>query len=273
MESPLDELLRLLDVEELEKNYFRAYNPAQHWGRIFGGQVLAQALMAAGRTVDDGRRIHSLQSYFLLAGDPQIPIMFEVDRIRDGRSFTTRRVRAFQRGAAIFALSASFHRDEEGPVHLAPMPDVPPPEDISGRGPFERGDWRWPLEMRWIDRSAEEDQALWFRAEEPLPDDGLLHACILAYASDVGLVSVVAQRHGDGTFPTGFMMASLDHMCWFHRPFRVDEWLLYVRQSPTAGGARGLALGGIFSRDGTLVASVAQEGLVRPLRTEPGEGR
>jgi acyl-CoA thioesterase-2 len=269
MESSLPDLIALLDVEELEKNYFRGYSPTERWGRIFGGQVLGQALMAAGRTVSADRRVHSLQSYFLLGGDPEVPIMFEVDRIRDGRSFTTRRVRAFQHGEAIFALSASFHVDEDGPEHQIPMPDAPDPdsEQFTDERPGPRGRPRWqgPLDLRWFVGEGQTGQMLWMRADT-LPDDPLLHACVLAYASDFGLVSSIAQPHSDEPWPTKFMMASLDHTIWFHRAFRVDQWLLYTRHSPAAQGARGLALGSIYTEDGTLVASVAQEGLIRPVR-------
>lgn len=271
MESGSEHLLRFLEVEQLDANYFRGYSPEGPWPRIFGGQVLGQALMAAGRTLETTDRVvHSLQSYFLLAGDPQVPIMFEVDRIRDGRSFTTRRVRAFQKGDAIFALSASFHVTEDGPEHQPPAPDVPGPEAVDGGpGPFARArqEWGVPFDFRWIDRPERSEQMMWLRADGPLPDDPLVHASLLAYASDFGLVSVIAQPHTSGTdWPTGFMMASLDHTMWFHRPFRVDEWLLYARHSPTATGARGLAFGAVTTEDGTLVASVAQEGLVRPRR-------
>ncbi len=272
MDDPLDSLLATLDVGELEKNYFRGYTPSGREGRIFGGQVLGQALMAAGRTVEPGRRVHSLQSYFMLGGDPKAPIMFEVDRIRDGRSFTTRRVRAFQHGEAIFALSASFHVDEEGPEHQTPMPSVPTPEDIDpNAGPFagRARSWGMPFDTRWVDMRGESptpQQAMWLRIERRLPDDPLLHACLLAFASDMGLVSTIAQPHHDEPWPTQFMMASLDHTMWFHTPVRADEWLLYTRWSPAAHGARGLALASIHQRAGRLVATVAQEGLIRPLR-------
>lgn len=269
MQEPLERLLDLLDVEELEHNYFRAYNPPERFGRIFGGQVLGQALMAAGRTVPDDRRVHSLQSYFLLGGDPEVPIMFEVDRIRDGRSFTTRRVRAFQHGQAIFALSASFHVDEEGPEHTEPMPELPGPDEADDEGPFGRGGFSMPFDLRWIDLRGESDapqQAMWVKATDPIGDDPLLHAALLAFVSDMGLVSTIAQPHSEELFSGKFMIASLDHMLWFHQPFRMDEWLLYTRHSPVAHGARGLAFGRIYRQDGRLVVSVAQEGLVRPRR-------
>lgn len=272
MDQALQRLLELLDVEELEKNYFRAFNPPERFGRIFGGQVLGQALMAAGRTVEGGdRRVHSLQSYFLLGGDPEVPIMFEVDRIRDGRSFTTRRVRAFQHGAAIFALSASFHVDEDGPEHQTPMPDAPAPEDAGEPGPFGGGGFAMPFDIRWIDRRGEDPeprQAMWVRTRDALPDDPLTHAALLAFVSDMGLVSTISQPHSEEMFSGRFMMASLDHMLWFHQPFRMDEWLLYTRQSPVAHGARGLAFGQVHTGDGRLVVSVAQEGLIRPRRQE-----
>ena len=273
MDEALERLIGLLDVEELEHNYFRGYNPEARWGRIFGGQVLGQALMAAGKTVEgDDRRVHSLQSYFLLGGDPEVPIMFEVDRIRDGRSFTTRRVRAFQHGEAIFALTASFHVDEEGPEHHPDMPEVPGPDSAGDAfpGPFPpRSSGFMPFAMRWMNREVDgrPQQALWLRVEDRLPDSPLLHASLLAFASDMGLVATIAQPHSDGEmWPGRFMMASLDHGMWFHRPFRVDEWLLYTRWSPSASGARGLAMGQMFLQDGTHAVSVVQEGLIRPAR-------
>jgi acyl-CoA thioesterase-2 len=238
--------------------------------------VLGQALVAAGRTVEAADRPpHSLQSYFLLAGDPTVPIFFEVDRIRDGRSFTTRRVRAIQRGEAIFALSASFHVAEEGPTHEAPIPDVPDVANARADRPssFDQfpSDWARPIEIvpvRWGGPDAGGDpseQMMWMRVEGALPDDPLLHASLLAYASDFGLVSAIAFPHTD--MPWGnFMMASLDHCMWFHRPFRADDWLLYRRWSPSAAGARGVAFGTLHQADGTFVASVAQEGLVRPVK-------
>lgn len=269
MDEGLEQLLRLLDVEQLETNYFRGHNQQGRGGRIFGGQVLGQALMAAGRTVEaTDRSVHSLQSYFLLAGDPTIPIMFEVDRIRDGRSFTTRRVRAFQHGQAIFALSASFHVEEEGPRHDPPPPDVPGPDSReageSGYGPMRR--MGMPFDIRSVDPgdTSVPRQAMWMKAVDTLPDDSLLHACLLAYVSDLGLVGVIAQPHAGGEpWGSGFMMASLDHMMWLHRPFRMDEWLVHIRQSPVAEGARGLALGSVHQTDGTVIASLAQEGLIR----------
>lgn len=274
--ATVEELLARLDLERLERDHFRGYSPPDRGPRIFGGQVLAQALVAAGRTVDsDDRTPHSLQAYFLLAGDPSVPIFFEVDRIRDGRSFTTRRVRAIQRGEAIFALSASFHVEEDGPSHSAPMGDVPGPEaaEADRPGTFDQfpRDWARPIEMvpvRWGGPEADGDpseQVMWMRVESRLPDDPLTHAAVLAFASDFGLVSAIAFPHSAMPWAE-FMMASLDHCMWFHRPFRADEWLLYRRWSPSAAGARGMAFGTLHRTDGTFVASVAQEGLVRPAR-------
>jgi acyl-CoA thioesterase-2 len=276
----LDFLVRLLDLEPIEVNIFRGVQPEEERQRVFGGQVAAQALMAAGRTVDHGR-VHSLHSYFLRPGDPSVPILYEVDRIRDGRSFTTRRVVAIQHGRAIFNLSTSFHDDEAGLEHQFPMPEAPDPETLptlSERlAPWrdELGDWlsrprpidqRYVGELPWLGRDAREPyQRLWIRADGTLPDDPLLHACVAAYASDMSLFDTILRPHGVRWDDQGFMGASLDHCMWFHRPFRADEWLLYDTDSPVAAGARGLARGFLFDRSGRLVVSMVQEGLVRTI--------
>lgn len=281
MATALDRLIRLLDLEELEVNIFRGRSPDEDRQRVFGGQVAGQALVAAGRTVAAGR-VHSLHCYFLRPGDPRRPILYEVDRIRDGRSFTTRRVVAIQHGRAIFNLDASFHGDEPGLAHHAEMPDAPPPEGLptfhERLKPFleQLGEWALrerPIDFRLCDPPGTDPRTwrgahaqAWFRTNGALPDDPLLHACILTYASDMTLLDTTVRPHGLVWSPDRkLMMASLDHCIWFHRPFRADDWMLYSQYTPSAAGARGLATGMIFQRDGTLVASVAQEGLIRPL--------
>jgi acyl-CoA thioesterase-2 len=247
---------------------------------VFGGQVAGQALVAAGRTVERGD-VHSLHAYFLRPGDPSVPILYEVDRIRDGRSFTTRRVVAIQHGRAIFNLSASFHVDQRGPDHQLPMPAVPDPESLptfqERMAPYAEqfGDWLTrpqPIDQRHLDDpgapfSREGGRAprqrLWIRADGRLDDGQLLHACVVAYASDMSLLDSVMLPHRLSWDDPRLMGASLDHAMWFHRPFRADEWLLYDQASPSASGARGLALGRVFTEDGRLVATVAQEGLIR----------
>jgi acyl-CoA thioesterase-2 len=285
MSSAVDDLLAILDLEQLEHNLFRGRSPQVGWQRVFGGQVIGQALVAACRTVDlADRQPHSLHAYFLLAGDPKTPIIYEVDRIRDGRSFTTRRVVAIQHGAAIFSMSASFHVAEPGFEHAAPMPSVPPPEELPSdheiksrvmpimpdpvRAYFER---ERPIELkpvefdRYLSRDPKEPKFnVWIRATGPLPDDPAIHQCVLAYASDLMLLDSSLIAHGRTVFERAVQAASLDHALWIHQPFRADEWLLYAQDSPSASGARGFARGLIFSRDGRLVASVAQEGLIRP---------
>jgi acyl-CoA thioesterase II len=274
----LEFLVDLLDLEPIEVNIFRGMSPHEERQRVFGGQVAAQSLMAAGRTVDRGRP-HSLHAYFLRPGDPNAPILYEVDRIRDGRSFTTRRVVAIQHGRAIFHLSASFHVDEPGLSHQIPMPDVPGPETLepltTRLEPFREtlGDWfsrPHPIEQRHIGelpfsgkKSNEPVQRVWIKADGTLGDDPLLHACIATYASDMSLFDTMLAPHPVNWEDSGFMGASLDHCVWFHRPFRVDEWLLYDMDSPTAAGARGLARGFLFTREGELVVSMVQEGLMR----------
>ena len=283
----LDDLLVLLELERIEVNLFRGLSPDEDRQRVFGGQVAAQALVAAGRTVEPDRPVHSLHSYFLRPGDPNVPIIYEVDRIRDGRSFTTRRVIAIQHGRVIFNLAASFQIVEPGPDHEMEMPEVPGPEALPtyrerlqpymGRLGAEMVEWlsrERPIDSRPVEdphwlvpgpRPPEQD--VWIRTNGTLPEDPLLHACIVAYASDLSLLDTATLPHAIG-YDGHYQMASLDHAMWFHRPFRADEWLLYHQMSPSAHGARGLALGHVFTHDGTLAITVMQEGLIRPVATE-----
>ncbi|CAG4918189.1 unnamed protein product, partial [Acidithrix sp. C25] len=280
----LDALITLLDLDQIEENIFRGYSPEEHRMRVFGGQVAGQALVAAGRTVSKGN-VHSLHAYFLRPGDPRIPIVYLVDRIRDGKSFTTRRVIALQRGEAIFNLSASFHIQEPGIDHQSEMPDVPDPLSLptfkEKMAPYAKRMGEWysrprPLDQRYItepnmfktQEKREPYQRVWVRADGTLPDDPLLHACVIAYASDMTLLDSVMLPHKVSWDQPGVMVASLDHAMWFHRQFRADEWFLYDQESPTASGSRGLARGQIFSSDGRLVVSVVQEGLVRIINQE-----
>ena len=279
----LDRLVALLDLERIEENIFRGVSPAESPVRVFGGQVAGQALIAAGRTVPTERRVHSLHAYFIRPGDPRIPIVYEVDPIRDGRSFTTRRVTAIQRGKAIFALSASFQLDEPGIDHSEPMPDVPAPETLPtyaeqveplGELGKERMrlprpiDIRYVTEPAWRTRGTPSDARtqVWMRADGVLPDDQLLHVCVLTYCSDMTLLDSVLARHGVYWGLDHVNGASLDHALWFHRPFRADEWVLYDTTSPTASGARGLATGRFFTQSGSHIATVVQEGLLRVKR-------
>ena len=280
----LSALLTILDLEQIEVNIFRGLSPDETVQRVFGGQVAGQALIAAGRTVPEDRKVHSLHAYFLRPGDPAIPIVYEVDRIRDGRSFTTRRVVALQHGEAIFTLACSFHADEPGIVHQDPMPNVPGPESVpeleaagvgsgrTGRVPlaFEDGsglDVRYLAGPPWARDPllAQKREQMWIRTRGRLPDEAILHAAAMTFASDLSLVGTILRRHPGESSSPGFR-ASLDHAVWFHRSFRADEWLFYDQVSPIAFGARGLAHGKLYKEDGTLVASVAQEGLVRSAR-------
>jgi acyl-CoA thioesterase II len=282
MSSAIEAVLSILDLEPLEVNLFRGRSPQSRWQRVFGGQVIGQALVAACRTVE-GRRPHSLHAYFLLPGDPKVPIIYEFDRIRDGRSFTTRRVVAIQHGRAIFSMSASFHEDEPGLTHQVPMPEVPPPETLPNDGAIRQRalahmpeairryyERERPIDLRPVEVTRYLGEKfdngrfhVWIRATGKLPDDPAIHQCVLAYASDMTLLDTTLVPHGRTLFEPDFMGASLDHALWFHRPFRADDWLLYAQDSPNLSGSCGFARGLIFARDGTLVASVAQEGLVR----------
>jgi acyl-CoA thioesterase-2 len=275
-------LVRLLDLERIEENLFRGVTPKSRLQRVFGGQVAGQALVAAGRTVDPERHVHSLHSYFIRPGDPQVPIVYTVDRVRDGRSFSVRRVVAMQHGAAIFSLSASFQLRQDGVDHQSPMPDVPrpeslPPLDAQWADMPPKAAWFFrslprPIDLRYVDDPPWRQRAkgprdgvsrVWLRADAPLPDDPLLHVCVLTYASDMTLLDSVLARHGIAPGLDDLSMASLDHAMWFLRPFRADEWLLYVSTSPSASGGRGLASGRFFAADGRHVVSVVQEGLIR----------
>jgi len=278
----LDRLVDLLDLEQIELDIFRGRSPSDRRQRVFGGQVAGQALVAAGRTVPADRPVHSLHAYFIRPGDPAVPIVYIVDRVRDGKSFTTRRVSAIQHGKTIFTLSASFHHDEPGPVHAIAMPQVPPPESVQPSHerlekllgePARKFFANNPIDLRVIgplsyeaqlDPSLRTDRNLvWLRADGELPDDPLLHVCLMTYASDMTLLDTVLLRHGLSWADGHTSGASLDHAMWFHRPFRADRWLLYVQDSPVAAGARGLARGEVFTQEGGLVVSVVQEGLIR----------
>jgi acyl-CoA thioesterase-2 len=281
MNKPLDKLLDLLDLEQIELDIFRGRSPEEQVQRVFGGQVAGQALVAAGRTVPADRPVHSLHAYFIRPGDPAVPLVYTVDRVRDGRSFTTRRVSAIQHGRPIFTLSASFHRDEPGPVHSDPMPEVPPPDEIPRTidrleklfGTLPAQFRETPIDLRSVGPltyEAERDPSLrrtrnlvWLRVEGELPDDPLLHVCLMTYASDLTLLDSVLLGHGLSWADGKTSGASLDHAMWFHRPFRADRWLLYAQESPVAAGARGLARGEVFTAEGELVVSVVQEGLIR----------
>ena len=278
--TALDELVTLLDLEAIEVNLFRGVSPDENRQRVFGGQVAGQALVAATRTVQPDRWVHSLHAYFLRPGDPNVPILYEVDRIRDGRSFTTRRVVAIQHGKAIFNLQASFHVAESGLDYQVPMPlDVPAAETLpdfkTRMAPFkdrmgEMYDRPRPIDLRHLgtdpfSRAGKTalDQQVWLRADGTLPDDPTLHACIVTYASDMTLLDTTILPFGLSWETPGMQMASLDHAMWFHRPFRADDWLLYDQRPISTGGARGLAGGNIFTADGALAITVVQEGLVR----------
>jgi acyl-CoA thioesterase II len=275
-------LLEILDLEAIETNVFRGVSPKDRWQRVYGGQVLGQALVAAQRTVED-RICHSMHAYFLRAGDPKTPILYEVDRNRDGGSFSARRVVAIQNGQVIFTMAASFQAVEQGLEHQLEMPDAPDPEtlpsekqlriELASDLPEEIHAWILrdrPIEIRAVDPRNRfvrtphaPNQTVWFRAVGRLPDDVALHQCVLAYASDMTLLDTSLLRHGYSVFSKQMQLASLDHAMWFHRPFRADEWMLYVQDAPSASGARGFNRGTVFSREGALIASVAQEGLIR----------
>ncbi|MEV4036581.1 acyl-CoA thioesterase II [Streptomyces umbrinus] len=287
MSQALEALLDLLDLEQIEQDIFRGQSRFAVVPRVFGGQVAAQALVAAGRTVPDDRFAHSLHAYFLRAGDAGAPIVYTVDRIRDGRSFTTRRVVAVQHGQPIFHLSASFQTYEEGMDHQADMPAAPDPETLPTaaellpryidlyreQGVVERLlEAREAVDLRYVDappfasvgEEREPRSQVWFRTNGKLADDPLLHVCLATYVSDMTLLDSVLLAHGRGGWVTGDVVgASLDHAMWFHRPFRADEWLLYDQESPSASGGRGLGQARIYTQDGRLAVTVIQEGVVR----------
>lgn len=293
MSEVLHDLVRLLELERIEHTLFRGRSQDLGFGALFGGQVLGQGLSAALQTVDASRQVHSFHAYFLRPGDPQKPVVYAVDCIRDGRSFTTRRVVAIQNGHAIFNLAASFQLPEEGFEHQADMPQVPGPEGLSNTVNIARRmQERIPsamrdkltaepaIDMRTVDpvdpldpeRRAPRKYA-WIRAAGALPDDPRVHQCLLAYASDFQLIGTAMLPHAVTYWQSHMQVASLDHAMWFHRPFRFDDWLLYAMDSPTASGARGLARGQLFTRSGVLVASTCQEGLIRQRSGPKAVGR
>jgi len=284
MTKALDEVVNLLDLEPIEQDIFRGRSPeGERRQRVFGGQVAGQALVAAGRTVPADRPVHSLHAYFIRPGDPTAPLIYMVERVRDGRSFTTRRVTTVQHGKTIFTLSASFHYPEPGFEHSDAMPAAPDPGDVEPtavrmRRLFGRSAEEFirdnPIDIRHVGPltvEVERDPSLissrnvvWLRADGELPDDPLLHVCLMTYASDMTLLDTVLLAHGVSWGESLTAGASLDHAMWFHRQFRADRWLLYVQDSPIASGARGLARGEVYTEDGELVVSVVQEGLLRP---------
>ena len=286
----VEELIDLLTLERLEDNLFRGQSRDIGTKYVFGGQVLGQSLSAAQHTVDDDRTVHSIHAYFLRAGDITAPIVFDVDRSRDGHSFSVRRVTAIQHGQPILVFAASFQKIEPGVEHQFHIPEVPQPEDIPAPEPISPEVMaglsakmqRWlsrmgPFDMRPVYPRDELNpskrppyQQVWFRLNERIGDDANLHRAMLAYASDFYLLGTTTFPHAISYYQPNVQMASLDHALWFHRPFRIDDWLLYALDSPSASGARGLARGSIYTRDGTLVASVAQEGLIRVLPDKEG---
>lgn len=292
MSQAMQKLLAILDLEKLEHNLYRGRSHDVGWQRVFGGQVIGQALVAAQHTVAENRHVHSLHCYFMLPGDPSVPIIYNVDRLRDGGAFTTRRVTAIQHGHAIFSLECSFQVDEEGLEHQFPMPlNMPEPETL--RSQFEllemsghpipdsvRSFWarERPLEIRPVNTehytSSEKlppHQSVWIRVRGEVPDDRRLQSAVLAYLSDMVLLDTSTYAHGRIGFEKDIQMASLDHAMWFHRTHKLNDWLLYTSDSPSTMGSRGFTRGFIYARDGTLVASTAQEGLVRLRRKRPQE--
>ncbi|PCI84578.1 MAG: acyl-CoA thioesterase II [Hyphomicrobiales bacterium] len=292
MNAALDTLINTtLNLEKIEQLIFRGVSPKNGWQRVFGGQVIGQALVAARHTVkamnfDNDRLTHSLHGYFLRGGDPTVPIVYEVDPVRDGKSFSTRRVVAIQHGQAIFSMIASFQKFETGLEHQIDMPDVPLPNDLPSESELkakymnklpkamqEYWSRERPIEMRPVEsrytlnskarEPKEPKQNVWFRASSKLPDDVDIHHAVLAFASDFSLLDTSLIAHGTSVFDPDMQVASLDHAIWFHRPFKADEWLLYSQDSPSSGGARGFNRGSIFNLQGQLIASTAQEGLIR----------
>jgi acyl-CoA thioesterase-2 len=281
----LAELLSALDLEPTGDDRFRGVSPPFGWQRVFGGQVVAQSVVASDRTVPPERTMHSLNAYFLRPGDPDVAIEFAVERLRDGGSFTTRHVVASQRGRPIFSMTASYQLDEAGLEHQVAMPAAPKPEDLPPEDEFSalvercasepiRDYWRRPRPLvlkptdqrRFLGLPIDDPrQSVWVRTTGPLPDDRRLHQVVLAYLSDLTLLDTSLLVHGRGVFDPTLQVASLDHAMWFHRPARADDWLLYVQESPSTSGGRGFTRGSLFTRDGVLVASVAQEGLIREI--------
>jgi acyl-CoA thioesterase-2 len=284
MNPVLKEIIDLINVEPIEQNLYRGQNhDTEH---VFGGQVLAQAIAAACRTIEEPHLPHSIHAYFLRAGDWNVPILYEVDRIRDGRSFSTRRISAIQHGRAIFDMALSAQKSEPGIVHAVPMPDVPPPEALRGdkevyaeyartNPEVNRYAFRFEaIDTRQVERIPMHDKDAhppfkhtWLKTREPLPDDPALHLAMLGYMSDLDFMSTSMLPHGRNAMRENVYGASLDHSLWFHRPFRADDWLLFAKESPNAGGARGFVRGQFFNRQGDLVATAAQECLIRPVRT------
>lgn len=284
-QAAVDALIDLLDLEPIEVNIFRGRSPDEHRQRVYGGQVAGQALVAAHRTVEADHVVHSLHAYFLRPGDPEIPILYEVDRVRDGRSFTTRRVLAIQHGRPIFGLSASFQVAEDGFDHQLEMPSgLPDPDSLPDfhqrMAPWKEvlGDWYTrprAIDTRYCDWRPPDDRTprppvenVWVRANGKLPDDPVLHSCVVTYLSDMTVLDTSLRPHGGSGLGEVFM-ASLDHAMWFHRPFRADSWLLYAQDTPSASGGRGLGRGLMYSQDGALAVSVVQEGVIRPMRGRP----
>lgn len=283
MEQSLRDLINLLDLEQIEKNHYRGLSPSEGWQRVYGGQVIGQALVAASRTVDEDRFAHSLHGYFLRAGDTEVPILYRVNRIRDGASFSTREVQAIQKGRAIFSMLISFQVEEDGLNHEFEMPEVPAPEELRTEDELraevldqvpeefrEHFTRNRPIEVRPIDPgdilkpdAREPFQMCWMKARETLPDDRRLNQCVLAYLSDWSLLDTCLLPHAISYMDDNMQVASLDHAMWFHKPFKADDWLLYVMDSPASSGSRGLNRGLIYDRDGALVATAVQEGLIR----------
>ncbi len=287
MTEPVEQLLAVLSLEKLEEDLFRGTSPDVGWQRVFGGQVIAQALSAAIRTVPQERSCHSMHAYFMRPGDPKVPIVYTVDRIRDGGSFTTRRVVAMQHGAAIFSLSASFQRHEEGFEHQISMPDIPKPDELPHGEALEeiltnapsavQRYWKRPraIEFRPVvldhyisGKKLDPYQHVWVRCRGDIGEDTVTNTVVLAYLSDMTLLDTALFAHGLSVFDERVQAASLDHAMWFHRPARVCDWMLYTQDSPSSSGGRGLTRGSLYALDGTLIASVAQEGLIRPRRQE-----
>ena len=281
--TPMTELLRTLDLERLEENLFRGVSPQVGWQRVFGGQVVAQALMAAQRTSADDRFVHSLHAYFLLPGDPKVPIVYQVERLRDGSSFSTRRVTAIQHGRAIFAMSVSLQIEEPGFEHQTTMPQVRQPEELMSEKQFQemflaqapdmvKRYWgqKRPVEIRPLnlvhyvsEEKLKPEAQIWVRTTGEVPNERHYQAAVLAYLSDMTLLDTSLYPHGTTIFHPQVQAASIDNAMWFHRPCGLDDWLLYTQDSPSASGARGMTRGSLYTRSGELVASVAQEGLIR----------